>query len=105
MKVSHSFPFCDLARSQEYSNTCRFSFREDVVSHSATCLLWEITTFKMDDQLHKPKIDPKYIEIVDQRYILFILYQPIICECERSIQAVLLEFLDLILILNNNARF
>lgn len=59
----------------------------------------------MDDQLHKPKIDPKYIEIVDQRYILFILYQPIICECERSIQAVLLEFLDLILILNNNARF
>lgn len=59
----------------------------------------------MNDQLQKPKIDPKFIEIVDQKYILFILYQQYICECERSIQAMFLEFLDLILIPNNNARF
>lgn len=71
MKVSHSFPFWDLARDQEYSNTCRFSLQEDVISHSAACLLWEIATFKMDDQLQKPKIDPKFIEVVDQEYIFF----------------------------------
>lgn len=94
-----------MARGQEYSNTCRFSFQEDVVSHSATCLLWEVAAFKIDGQLQKPKIDPKFIEIEDQKYILFILYQQYICECERSIRAVLLEFLDLILIPNNNARF
>lgn len=105
MKVSHPFPFWDLGRGQERSNTCRFSFQKDVVSHSATCLLWEIATFKMDDQLQKPKIDPKFIEIEDQKYFFFILYQQYICKYERSIQAVLLEFLDLILIPNNNARF
>lgn len=29
----------------------------------------------MDDQLQKPKVDPKFIEIVDQKYFLFIIYQ------------------------------
>lgn len=105
MKVSYSFPFWDLARGQEYSNTCEFSFQEDVVSHSATGLLCEITAFKIDDQLQKPKIDPKVIKIVDQKYILVILCQQYVCECERSIEAMLLEFLDLILIPNNKGTF
>lgn len=71
MKVLHSFPFWDLTRGQEHSNICRFSFQKDVVSNSATCLLWEIATFKMDEQLQKPKINPKFIEIVDQKYFFF----------------------------------
>lgn len=105
MKVSHSFPFWDLARGQEYSNICGFSFQEDVISHSATGLLCEIAAFKMDDQLQKPKIDPKVIKRVDQKYILVILCKQYVCVCERSIEAMLVEFLDLILIPNNKARF